>query len=381
MKSVTLCNRMPHDNSYVGGVVSILLSYLKSAKYFEDHGFELNLFNYEFSQRIHIKNAKLKNILYIFRQRKALSKRLKQDNDTILNIHTSREFLFLKDVFLAKLAWKKHCVPVVLTVHVGDISTVFNRIQPLKELLIKYMNRYISKTVFLSKEIMAQFVAEGLDADKCEVLYNFHNLEPIAENEELPRTAQLHLLYVGAIHREKGVIELLTALNQLQTLDWHLDLCGKLTDSSIQGEYSSLISSLRNKVTEHGYVSGKKKTAIFERADALILPSYHEGMPLVVLEALAGGCAVISTKVGATPEILTEDNVCWVEEKSAEDLSKTIQKLYVSQDKLKRLKDNNLALSGEYGIEEHIAKLCKIYESVNNNGTYLRKEGKNKNTN
>lgn len=381
MKSVTLCSRMPHDNSYVGGVVSILLSYLKSAEYFEHNGYALKLFNYQLPEKMHIKNAKLKNVLYIFLQRRALSKRLKQDNDTVLNIHTSREFLFLKDVFLAKLASEQYRVPVVMTVHVGDIATVFNRIQPLKKLLIKYMNRYIAKTVFLSKEIMAQFVAEGLDADKCEVLYNFHNLEPITENEKLPRTARLHLLYVGAIHREKGIIELLTALNQLHELDFHLDLCGQLTDKSIQNEFDALLAGLGNKVTAHGYISGKAKTAVFERADTLVLPSYHEGMPLVVLEALGGSCAVISTKVGATPEILTEDNVCWVEEKSVEDLSKAIQKLYVSQDKLKRLKDNNLVLSAEYGIQEHIAKLCKIYESVNNNGTYLRKKGKNKNTN
>lgn len=371
MKSVTFSFRMPNNDSYCGGVASIILSYLKSEKYFENDDYELKLFDYQLPQDTRVRNAKLKNILYIFRQRKALSKRLKQDNDTILNIHTSREFLFLKDVFLAKLASKKHRVPVVMTVHVGDIATVFNRIQPLKKMLIKYMNRYIAKTVFLSKEIMAQFIAEGLDADKCEVLYNFHNLEPIAENEKLPRTARLQLLYVGAIHREKGIIELLTALNQLQALDFQLDLCGRLTDLSIKNEYSSLISNLGDKVTEHGYVSGKEKTALFERADVLVLPSYHEGMPLVVLEALAGGCAVISTKVGTTPEILTEDNVCWVDVKSVGDIGNAIQELYISQDRLMQLKKNNLMLSTEYGIEEHIAKLCRIYESVKNNGTNL----------
>lgn len=365
MKSVTLCSRMPHDNSYVGGVASILLSYLKSAEYFENNGYELKLFDYQFPQKTCIKNTKLKNILYIFGQRKALSKYLKQDNDTVLNIHTSREFLFLKDVFLAKLASKKHRVPVVMTVHVGDIATVFNRIQPFKKMLIKYMNRYIAKTVFLSKEIMAQFVAEGLDADKCEVLYNFHNLEPIAENEKLPRTARLHLLYVGAIHREKGIIELLTALNQLHELDFHLDLCGRLTDQSIKNEFQALIGKLGNKVTEHGYISGKAKTAVFERADALILPSYHEGLPLVILEALAGGCAVISTKVGATPEILTEENVLWVDVGNADDIAHCVQELYASQDKLSQLQKNNMTLSAEYGIEEHVSRLCNIYERVN----------------
>lgn len=364
MKSVTLCSRMPHENSYVGGVVSILLSYLKSEKYFKNNEYELKLFDYNFPQKSYVKGTKLKNIFYIFGQRKALSKRLMQDNETVLNIHTSREFLFLKDVYLAKLAARKYHVPTVLTVHVGDIATVFNRIRPLEKHLIKYMNRYIDKTVFLSQKIRNQFISEGLDPAKGEVLYNFHYLDSISETEKLQRTAHIHLLYVGAIHREKGIIELLTALYQLYDLDFQLDLCGKLTDLSIKSEYSSLLSNLGNKVTEHGYVSGKEKTALFERADVLVLPSYHEGMPLVVLEALAGGCAVISTKVGATPEILTEDNVCWVDVKSVDDIANAIQELYLSQDRLMRLKKNNLLLSTEYGIEEHIAKLCRIYESV-----------------
>ena len=364
MKSITLCGRMPHDNSYVGGVVSILLSYLKSAEYFEDHGFELNLFNYQFPQKMRVKNAKLKNILYIFSQRKALSKRLKKDNDTVLNIHTSREFLFLKDVFLAKLASKKYHVPVVLTIHVGDIDTVFNRIKPLQKLMIQYMNHYVSKIVFLSQKIMAQFISEGLDADKCEVLYNFHNLEPIAEHEKLSRTARLHLLYVGAIHREKGILELLTALNDLSNLDFHFDLCGQITDQSLKNEFNELIERLGNKVTVHGYISGKEKTAVFERADILVLPSYHEGLPLVILEALVSGCAVISTKVGATPEILTEENVMWVDIGNSDDIAKSIKELYDCQDRLSEMKANNLILSSKYDIQEHISRLCSIYERV-----------------
>ena len=57
MKSVTLCSRMPHDNSYAGGVVSILLSYLNAAEYFENNGYELKLFDYQFPQKTRIKNT------------------------------------------------------------------------------------------------------------------------------------------------------------------------------------------------------------------------------------------------------------------------------------------------------------------------------------
>lgn len=364
MRKILLCARMPHNNSYVGGVVTVLKSYLSRKDLFDKDGYKLVVFDYQVPAKWNLVNRKVQNFAFIFQQRKALNKKLKEDSDLILNIHTSREYLFLKDILLAKMAAKKFKIPVVLTIHVGDIKTVFHRIWLLEKTIIKWMNKYVAKVVFLSEEMRQQFIAKGMDSRRCDVLYNFHDMESIAENEKLQRTSKLHLLFVGAIHREKGILELLTALENLSDIDIHLDLCGQLTDKTIESEFSSLISRLGNRVTLCGYVSGKQKTAIFERADVLLLPSYHEGMPLVILEGMSQGCALISTKVGSTSEILDENNVIWTAVKSHRDIEEAVRKLYESPNDLRKMKQENQALSSNYTLKANIDKLCKLCSEV-----------------
>lgn len=360
MKSIMLCCKMPHDNSYIGGVATVLNTYLSHKEIFRRFGYNIEIFDYQISEKWDSVNQKIRNIVYIFLQKKALDKCLKEDSSLILNIHTSREFLILKDILLAKMAVKKYKVPVVMTIHVGDIKTVFHRIRPMEKMIIRWMNRYVEKIVFLSYEIQQQFVGKGLESRKCEVLYNFHSMEPIEEYEKMRRVSKLQLLFVGAIHREKGILELLTALINLDDIDFHLDLCGQLTDRSIENEFNALINKLGSKVTLCGYVSGKKKTAFFDRADILILPSYHEGMPLVILEGMSQGCALISTKVGSTPEILDENNVIWTEVGSHQDIEGAVKRLYECPDLLKKMQQANQAMSTNYTLESNIDKLCKI---------------------
>ena len=362
MRKVLLCYREQHNNSYVGGVVSIMRSYLSQKALFKRNDVILDSFCFQPDEKWEYVNSKIANVAYIFQQRHALKKILKKDNNVILNIHTSREFLFFKDVLLGKMARKDFNVPVVLTVHVGDISTVFNRISFARKQLIEDMNKYIDKIVFLTEHIRQQFVEEGLNPEKTEALYNFHDLQP--SNNKLQRTSNMHIMYMGALHREKGVIELLTALTNLHNLDFHIDICGKLTDQSIKDEFERLTKELGEKVGIHGYVSGEEKTELLNRADIFILPSYHEGMPLVILEALAAGCAIISTPVGGTPEILNEENVVWIDIESVRDIEKAIIQLSSNKNVLDMVKNTNRKLGELYSISRNIEHLCKIYNDV-----------------
>lgn len=360
MKKAIICVKKSTTDSYVGGVITIINQYLANSELFERNGVETKLFNHQMKRTL--KNSKLNNVLYGFSQCRALLSELKRNPVDVVNIHTSCQFLFLKDVWLAKQIAKKRGVKVVLTVHVGAAETVFGRIGRFRKMALKILNRYVFKTVFLSKEIQKEFVAMGVEASRTEVLYNFHCMEPIETEDRLPETSKLHLLFVGAIHREKGIMELLEALVALPDVDFHLDICGKLTDGSIRERFEELVATLGEKVTLNGYVSGKAKTALFERADLLLLPSYHEGMPLVILEALASGCAVVSTRVGATPEILDESNAIWVDIADADAIRNAVLALDSQSERLEQMKQANLLLAKDFTIEANIRALCEIYE-------------------
>ncbi|MBE6769135.1 MAG: glycosyltransferase family 4 protein [Ruminococcaceae bacterium] len=360
MKKVLLCIKRSASDAYKGGVVTIIDDYINHKKEFLNYDIDVKLFAHKNKKDFRI--SKLNNIIYGVSQKNALINKLKNGKIDIVNIHTSREFLFLKDVLLAKAISKKSSAKVVLTIHVGDVKTVFNRIDFLKSFCVKIINRYISKTVFLSKTIRRQFVDLGVDNANTEVLYNFHCLNEIEPLKKNGKT--LELLFVGAIHKEKGIIELLKALNNLKEQPFHISVCGKLTDLSIKEEFETLVENLDDKITICGYVSGEEKSKIFDLADILILPSYHEGFPLVILEALASGTAIISTKVGATPEILNDKNAFWVDVADVQQIEKSIVEFLNKPETLKKMKRNNFEKGKEFSIDEHIQKLCEIYNDI-----------------
>lgn len=364
MKKVFFSLKMPHS-SYVGGIANVVNSYLGSAEMFEGHGYSVELFDYVNNRIDKIKPSKLSNVVYGLAQKNALFKVLKNDhNQTILHIHTSCRYLFFKDVLLAKAVKRKYRIPIVLSIHVGDIGTVFDGIPAwCKKVSMDILNKYVDRILFLSQKMQSQFISAGLDKSKAAVLFNFHDLpmQPIILDDA---HEEIRLLFVGAIRKDKGIIELLKAIHMLPQLRIRLDICGTLTDPNIDNEFSELVNELGDKVVVHGYVTGKAKAELFGKADILVLPSYHEGFPLVILEALATGAAIVSTAVGTTPEVLTEENVMWVKIADVQSLKDAITKLYYNRGLLMTMKENNYKEGKKYAKDMHISKLCENYDAI-----------------
>lgn len=348
-----------YNKSGIGGVSIMLESYMNGVTEFSENDCKLDLLNVE--PTIDLKHTTLNNLAYIFTQRNAVSRHLKNKHYDVVHIHTSREFLFLKDVLLAKVIKQIFHIPVVMTIHVGAMETVFNRIGWFKNRALSIMNKYIDKSIFLSKVMQEEFIGSGLQNDHATVLYNFHNL---AETT-IPQRSEsntLQLLFVGMLNRDKGILELLTALSQMPDLDYHLNVCGKLVDRSIEAELEDLKAKLGDKVSFLGYVVGEDKTKLFHSSDMLILPSYHEGLPIVIMEALAAGCAIMSTKVGAIPEVLSDDNCYWIEIASAEDIADKLKR--ITPEELAAQKIANKILGNDYSFVEHVIKLSNIYKQI-----------------
>ena len=347
------------SESGIGGVSTMVKSYMNSVTEFANSGCSLELLNV--TPIINFGHPTLNNFAYIFTQRNKVAEHLKTHHYDVVHIHTSREFLFLKDVLLAKMINKRFHIPVVMTIHVGAMQTVFNRIGWFKQKALSIMNNYISKTIFLSKVMQDEFFASGLKSNRSTVLYNFHNLTPTDCSSQKDSKA-LQLLFVGMLNRDKGIVELLTALSQIPNFDCHLHICGKLVDRSIEGEIESLKTKLGDKVSFLGYVVGEDKTKLFQNSDVLILPSYHEGLPIVIMEALAAGCAIMSTKVGAIPEVLNDTNCKWLDIASSNSIVSQLLDLTLVD--LELMKRNNKLLGNLYSLDTHIRKLATIYNNI-----------------
>ncbi len=116
--------------------------------------------------------------------------------------------------------------------------------------------------------------------------------------------APVRFLFMGRLGQRKGVYDIISAMRHLGGHPIRVDLYGDGEVAPI--EHEILTAGVGDQVTVHGWVDGSHKDTIFRQADALLLPSYHEGLPISVLEAMAYGLPVVATNVGGIPEAVED---------------------------------------------------------------------------
>ncbi len=137
------------------------------------------------------------------------------------------------------------------------------------------------------------------------------------------------LLFVGRYERLKGIEELLQCASNIRE-PFHL---------SIVGDMPEQIKRAQPNVDFLGSISSEEKLKqLYDSHDILVCPSFSEGLPNVIMEAMARNCAVIATDVGAVAELVSKDNG-WLIEANQKALKKAlISALNCSEEDLFKMK-------------------------------------------
>jgi glycosyltransferase involved in cell wall biosynthesis len=120
----------------------------------------------------------------------------------------------------------------------------------------------------------------------------------------MPRGNTLSLLVIGRLEPMKGHLRLLQALSRLVRIDWTLSIVGiGSMDQAIRAEIRKL--GLTTQVIMTGSI--KDVRPVYERSDLVVIPSLYEGLPNVLIEALACGCPVlVADGPGGTTEFMKD---------------------------------------------------------------------------
>jgi glycosyltransferase involved in cell wall biosynthesis len=145
----------------------------------------------------------------------------------------------------------------------------------------------------------------------------------------------LRVLFMAWIDRPKGVFDLLEAARALrsdgETPPFELHFAGGGADEDELRDHLGS-GSLSDWVHYHGWVDGEAKRNLLESADIYSLPSYSEGMPNSVIEAMAAGRPVVVTPVGAIPDVVRDgENGLVVPVRDREALAAAIGRLLSSE--------------------------------------------------
>ena len=126
--------------------------------------------------------------------------------------------------------------------------------------------------------------------------------------------------------------------------------------------------NLKDNVEFKGYLVGKEKFNIFKNAHIFTIPSYTEGFPTVVLEAMAAGAAIIYTPVGGLINTMVDGKNGFVVKSippNPEEIAKKIIQLFENPKLMKKMSANNLIEAKEkYDAEILSKEIGKIYELI-----------------
>jgi glycosyltransferase involved in cell wall biosynthesis len=114
------------------------------------------------------------------------------------------------------------------------------------------------------------------------------------------------ILFLGLISREKGIFDLLEAVAAVRAAVPDVRLvCAGDGDIAAAAEHARRLG-ISDAVAFPGWLSGAQKDACLQRASVFALPSYAEGMPMSLLEAMAAGIPAVASAVGSVPEVIAD---------------------------------------------------------------------------
>lgn len=276
-------------------------------------------------------------------------------------------FINLILVILSKLFRKK-----VIVHFRGGALSLNNQISRIQKFIIGLNIVYSDKIIVLGlKEY--QFILDFFkieNAEKISILPNSVDIPPTLSGKKGGLPAEdgiLKIIYIGRLDKNKGLKEILLALKNLNPIvRYHFYVAGTGPD------YKTFISECHEYLGENfsyvGVLDSITKIPFFQAADIFLLPSYFEGLPNALLEAMAYGIVPIVTPVGSIPEVVTNaKNGFIVPIKDHQAIADKITLLYHDRILLHQMGiASNQTTKESYSIDKYIINLNGIYDTVLN---------------
>lgn len=179
----------------------------------------------------------------------------------------------------------------------------------------------------------------------------------------------LQFLCIGRICEQKGQLLLLKAFNRFvqDGINAKLVLAG---DGDMRAEVERFIKEckIEDKVEITGWVDSAKIKALLETSHAMVLPSFAEGLPVAIMEAMASNVPIISTSIAGIPELIKHRKTgLLITPGSVTEIQKALNEFAsLSEDELKKMKSQSFdAVYAEHLIDTEATKLANIFASEN----------------
>ncbi len=295
----------------------------------------------------------------------------------LVHYHTSRGMAFLKDMVLAAAVRCLFRVTTVLHIRSSDATAILvSRAPRLQCFQLRVLQHCCDRLVLLSENVLNDFAAIlGPDAGRrfrahCSVVPNF-TLLPAAYRKHQEPTDCVRVFYIGNLGAGKGIYDILEAARRLKdqaAAPFQVVLAGPFNDRQEEQRVRAMIVDyhLGETIIFLGTVYDGKKEAAFLQADVFVLPSYSEGMPQSLLEAMAYGLPVVVSNVGGIPEVVRDGQEgLMIKPGDIDELCRALKQLIESVECRQRMgAAARHRMAAHHTVEIYLRQLQELYDSV-----------------
>jgi glycosyltransferase involved in cell wall biosynthesis len=281
----------------------------------------------------------------------------------VVHIHFSSGASSIRKMLLAALAQSRG-LKVILHAHGGRYGSYWEQAPQIIRDFTGRVLRSADCVIVLGEKWRDFYTSIGVPVSKIVVLPN-----PVEWPETIPNKpvgAKTVFVYLGLIARLKGAFDIIEALAKVDPVlraQTHIVMAGNGALSELQERVQK--AQLHDNVEVRSWIDTTERDALLSRADGFLLPSYAEGLPMSLLEAMANGLAPICTPVGSIPEFVRDGvNGLLVPTGDTDKLAAAIERLVRDRDARIRMARIARATVEPLSLTRYAQRLTSIYRSL-----------------
>lgn len=282
--------------------------------------------------------------------------------------------VFRKNLYLKTI--KRAQKPVILHIHGAKFLVFYAGISLRKKRMVRDFLHEADLVLALS-ENWKQRLDATLGLTNCRALPNGIDIKELesgicAVNEKTAHS----FVFLGRLGQRKGAYDLVKAVWRAAQTNPAIRLVMAGDGEVEEVRCAVRKAGLERQISVVGWVDFAGKSALLRQAATVVLPSYHEGLPMTILEGMACGKAIISTTVGAIPEVIQPENGILIAPGDADALADALLRCTQDLDMLKQMSvSNRRKVEDVFSMQRMHERLAKYYEEVAN-ATMCGKNGK-----
>ena len=258
----------------------------------------------------------------------AIRARCQHAEDLVLHVHAAHSRSFERKAWLMRVA-ERYDVPVLLHIHAYEFENWYEGLSTRSKRSIQKRLDRAGRIVVVSNSWNDYF--SRLTTTPVTTVHNAVETAYFTFDRNYDDPPTFLVLFLGGVGlRRKGAFDLLEAIHRVNESNPLLSLRVIIAGYGEIDEARSWIATrgLSDTVEVPGWIERDKKDRLLRQAHIFVLPSYHEGLPISLLESMASGLPTIVTPVGGIPEaIQNEHNGLLIQPGDVGGLSEALQRL------------------------------------------------------